>query len=76
MTDRLMERFYPEPRFGGLTDLDGTVGFYLRVNALAASKDVVLDFGCGQSTYANDPVPIRLSLRFSMFSVPLAGFVG
>ena len=63
MTDRLMERFYHESRFGGFTDIDGTVAFYLRVNALAASKDVVLDFGCGQGTYANDPLPIRLGLR-------------
>ena len=63
MTDRLKERFYPESRFGGFTDIDGTVAFYLRVNALAASKDVVLDFGCGQGTHANDPVPIRLGLR-------------
>ena len=43
MTDHLMERFYPESRFGGFTDLGGTVAFYLRVNALAASKDVVLE---------------------------------
>lgn len=63
MTDRLMERFYPESRFGGLTDIDATVAFYLRVNALATSRDVVLDFGCGQGTYANNPVPIRLDLR-------------
>jgi SAM-dependent methyltransferase len=65
MTDHLMERFYPESRFGGFTDIDGTVAFYPRVNALAASKDVVLDFGCGQGIrlrpgHANDPVPIRL----------------
>lgn len=63
MTGRMLERFYPESRFGGFTDIDGTVAFYLRVNALAASKDSVLDFGCGQGTYANDPVPTRLGLR-------------
>ena len=34
--------FYSESRFGGFTDLDGTA-LYLRVNALAASKDVVLE---------------------------------
>ena len=44
MTDRLKERFYSESRFGGFTNIDGTVAFYLRVNTLAASKDVVLDF--------------------------------
>jgi SAM-dependent methyltransferase len=63
MTDHLMELFYPESRFGGFTDIDGTLAFYLRVNALATSKDVVLDFGCGQGTSADDPVPIRLGLR-------------
>jgi hypothetical protein len=48
--------FNPESRFSGFTDIDGTVAFYLRVNALATSKDVVLDLDCGQGTYANDPV--------------------
>jgi hypothetical protein len=44
-TDRLKTRFYPESRFGGFTDIDGTTPFYLRVNALAASKDVAIDSG-------------------------------
>ena len=63
MTDPLMQRFYPESRFGGFTDVDGTVAFYLRVNALAAPHHVVVDFGCGQGAHATDPVPARLGLR-------------
>jgi hypothetical protein len=63
MTDPLMQRFYPESRFGGFTDFDGTVAFYLRVNALAAPHHVVVDFGCGQGAHATDPVPVRLGLR-------------
>jgi len=29
-----METFYPESRFGGFTQIDGTVAFYSRVQAL------------------------------------------
>ena len=31
MTPR--ERFYPESRFGGFTDIDGTIAFYTRVHS-------------------------------------------
>ena len=67
--------FNPESRFSGFTDIDGTVAFYLRVNALATSKDIVLDFACGQGTYANDPViampKLLPGLRSSQTFVPL-----
>lgn len=43
----LLVRFYPEARFGGFSDIDGTMAFYLRVNALLGCDSVVLDFGCG-----------------------------
>jgi len=55
--------FYPESRFGGFTDLDGTIAFYTRVGALTASSDVVLDVGCGRGEYADDPVAVRRELR-------------
>ena len=58
-----LQHFYPEARFGGFTDIDGTLTFYLRVNAMIKPTDVVIDFGCGQGTYVNDPVPIRCHLR-------------
>jgi ubiquinone/menaquinone biosynthesis C-methylase UbiE len=59
----LKETFYPESRFGGYTDVDGTVRFYTRVNALLEPSMVVLDVGCGRGEYDEDPVPIRRSLR-------------
>jgi len=55
--------FYPESKFGGFTDIDGTVAFYLRVNALLTASSVVLDVGCGRGAHAEDPVPARRDLR-------------
>ncbi len=43
-----LERFYPESRFGGFSDLDGTVAFYGRIQALLAAGMTVLDVGCGR----------------------------
>ena len=57
------ETFYPETRFGGYTDIDGTVAFYHRVNSLLKPSDVVLDVGCGRGEYVDDPVAIRKGLR-------------
>ena len=58
-----MPRFYPEARFGGFTDIDGTCVFYMRVNALLPKEGVVLDVGCGRGLAAEDPIPLRRSLR-------------
>lgn len=55
--------YYPEARFGGFTDIDGTMAFYARVNALAGLDSVVLDVGCGRGAYAEDSVGIRRNLR-------------
>jgi len=57
------KKFYPEIQFGGFSHLDGTIQFYLRVNALLNPQFVVLDVGCGRGEYCNDPVEIRKSLR-------------
>lgn len=46
------ERFYPEARFGGFTDIDGTIAFFNRVNSLIETSSVVLDVGCGRGAYA------------------------
>ena len=59
------ERYYPECRFGGLTAVDGTVAFYVRVNSLVTASSVVLDVGCGRGAYADDPVAFRRSLRIA-----------
>ncbi len=58
-----MEAFYPESRFGGFTQIDGTVTFYARVQALAGPASLVVDFGCGRGAYAGDPVAFRRDLR-------------
>jgi SAM-dependent methyltransferase len=58
-----MEYFYPESRFGGFTQIDGTIAFYSRVQALARAGDVVVDFGCGRGAYVDDPLPFRRDLR-------------
>jgi len=60
---RHLARFYPESRFGGFTDVDGTVAFYSRVNALLAPSFVVIDFGCGRGAHTEDRVPFRRELR-------------
>jgi SAM-dependent methyltransferase len=58
-----MQRFYPESRFGGFTQVDGTIAFYARAQALARPDSLVVDFGCGRGAYAGDPIPFRQNLR-------------
>ena len=58
-----MSLFYPESRFGGYTDVDGTIAFYTRVHSLLTPDSVVLDVGCGRGQYADDPVRLRRELR-------------
>ena len=59
----MIERFYPESAFGGFTRVDGTMAFYLRVNALLQPDATVLDVGCGRGEYGEDPVESRVRLR-------------
>jgi SAM-dependent methyltransferase len=59
----LRTRFHPESRFGGFTDLDGTIPFYARVQELLSPDAVALDVGCGRGTQADDPVRVRRDLR-------------
>jgi SAM-dependent methyltransferase len=56
-------RWYPEARFGGFTDIDGTVAFYTRVRMMLPRNAVVADVGCGRGARAVDPVPFRRELR-------------
>ena len=56
-------KFYPESSFGGFTQVDGTIVFYSRVNALIKPEDVVVDIGCGSGVYSNDPIKFRKELR-------------
>lgn len=55
--------FYPETHYGGYTDIDGTVVFYNRVNALIHTRSIVLDVGCGVGSYSRDSVSTRRNLR-------------
>lgn len=61
--DRLVHNFYPESRYGGFTDVDGTINFYTRVGALIDPTATVLDFGCGRGAFGEDPVPKRVEVR-------------
>jgi len=56
-------RFYPEARFGGYTDVDSTVAFYLRAGALLRPDSVLLDVGAGRGRAAEDPILARRRLR-------------
>jgi SAM-dependent methyltransferase len=55
--------FYPESAFGGFSDLDGTVAFYSRINALIQPSFRIVDFGCGRGAQADDPIAFRRGLR-------------
>ena len=55
--------YYPETSYGGFTGVDGTMAFYLRVNALLEPFSHVLDFGCGRGCYGDDPVTLRRQMR-------------
>jgi SAM-dependent methyltransferase len=68
------ERFYPESRFGGFTDIDGTIAFYMRVWALLDPASTVLDVGCGRGAYDEDPVGVRRNLR--IFKGKVARVIG
>jgi SAM-dependent methyltransferase len=59
----LKSRYYPESRFGGYTDLDGTVIFHMRVNSLITTDAVVVDVGCGRGQHQEDSVELRRNLK-------------
>jgi SAM-dependent methyltransferase len=60
---RFKQIYYPESRFGGFTNVDGTVTFYSRINALINPASIVVDAGCGRGAYAGDPIDYRRRLR-------------
>jgi len=55
--------YFPESKFGGFTDIDDTIAFYIRVNSFINSSSIVLDVGCGRGSYTRDPISIRRNLR-------------
>lgn len=58
-----LEYFYPESRFGGFTDIDGTMTFFNRVNALLKASDTLLEVGCGRGALQEDDIEIRRNIR-------------
>jgi SAM-dependent methyltransferase len=62
--NRFQDIFYPESKFGGFTDIDGTIAFYARINALLEPSFTVLDAGCGRGCLiVDDPIPFRQNLQ-------------
>jgi SAM-dependent methyltransferase len=59
----LVDRWYPERRYGGFTHVDGTVAFYARINSVLDSSSVVLDLGCGRGAAMDDALPWRRDLQ-------------
>ena len=49
------QRFYPESGAGGFNRFDGTLQFYLRVNALVRPEMTVLDLGAGRGAMVDPP---------------------
>ena len=58
-----MRSLYPENSCGGFTRNDGTVAFFVRVNALITRESTVLDVGCGRGESSADTVAARRRLR-------------
>jgi len=59
----VFQHVYPESRFGGFSERDGTIAFYNRVNALIRKDHHVLEIGCGRGGHQEDPVEYRRDLR-------------
>lgn len=57
------EEYYPESKFGGFSEVDCTIAFYKRVNALIQHDYVILDYGCGRGSYQDDKVKFRRELQ-------------
>ena len=63
MTNAYQALYYPESQVGGFTDVDGTIAFYTRVDALLQPEFAMLDYGCGRGAHQEDPVAARRRLR-------------
>lgn len=62
----VLAALYPEIRAGGFSRVDGTVGFYTRVQSILQSIGpgaTVVDFGAGRGAWIDDPVEYRRDLR-------------
>jgi len=59
----LEDKFYPERRFGGYSDSDCTMRFYLRIDTLLKPDWVLLDVGCGRAAFLDTDDPYKCRLR-------------
>ena len=61
---KYQETYYPESKFGGFSDIDGTIAFYTRIHSLLEGSHTLLDIGCGRGAHIiEDQVRYRKSLR-------------
>lgn len=61
--EQYINHFYPESKFGGFSDIDGTVAFFSRINCLLQPSFTVLDFGCGRGQHVGDKSSYRKDIR-------------
>jgi SAM-dependent methyltransferase len=68
-------RFYPETRFGGFSDVDGTLRFYVRVRGLITpGESTVLDIGCGRGErFLSQPRIVRETCSFKGYARHVLG---
>lgn len=59
---QVLRRAYPEVGAGGFTRVDGTIEFYLRVNALLTPDAMVVNLGAGRGMVGDDPLAYRRDL--------------
>jgi SAM-dependent methyltransferase len=60
----LMRKYYPESEFGGFTDVDATIIFHTRVQALIEPHMVLLDVGCGNGAHCHhETIAYRKNLQ-------------
>lgn len=64
MLTALLSQYYPEINAGGYSRVDGTIDFYLRINALLHENMRVLDYGAGRGVqHLHSHSDFKLSLK-------------
>jgi len=59
----ILRGLYPEMGAGGFSHVDGTIEFYVRVNALLQPAMSVVDYGAGRGEWTRDAIAFRRDLR-------------
>lgn len=64
INNKRLSEFYPEAKAGGYTNIDSTILFYLRINALLTEQSTVLNLGAGRGErLLGGDVPFRAELE-------------